>query len=83
MAFQATAFQGSAFQSAVSEPPEPEPELHVARGFEMAAQVVSDRRRAVTAVLNMTASAEARVEWWIDEEDVRRRVRDYLASLIG
>lgn len=77
MAFQSSAFQGSAFQTEIPAPPEPSAP---SGGIPATLEPVEIRGFArVKLYIRVTATGTV----GFDEEDLRRRVRDYLASLLG
>ena len=77
MAFQSGAFQGDAFQTTVPEPPVPSaPPIGGIIEFPVI-------RRVGVALVQFRITGRARLEWFLSEDDVRRRVREFLSSLIG
>jgi len=74
--FQADAFQNSAFQTPVVPPVPSVPSIGGIIEFPVI-------RRAGVALVQFRITGRARLEWFLSEDDVRRRVREFLASLIG
>jgi len=78
MAFQGSAFQSSAFQTAIPEPP-PAGGVTVFGSRQVEFPKVERRGKAIIA---FTASGRGRIEWVLDDEAIRERVRAFLDGIL-
>jgi len=80
MAFQGSAFQPSAFQTSIPEPPEPPTGGVTVFGSRQVEFPKVERRGK--AIIAFTASGRGRIEWVLDDEAIRERVRAFLDGIL-